>query len=91
MQEVRQSDQPVTFPVYTPPDVQEAPRPSCERIGDFDVLELVLPAGQLQSVFGNLDGLKKFVDQHVDCTLRNQLFADLKKRPLSQIQGLLLK
>jgi hypothetical protein len=91
MEEEQHSNQPIFFSVATPPDIREAPRPSLERVGDFDVMELVLPAGQLQSVFGGLEGLKKFVEQHVDCALRNQLFADLKKRPLSEIQELLSK
>lgn len=82
---------PITFPVATPPDVRGPPRPSCERIGDFDVMELVLPAGQLQSVFGDLEGLKKFVEQHVDCTIRNQIFSHLKKQPLMKLQELLPK
>lgn len=91
MEEEQHSNLPIVFHVETPPDVRGAPRPSCERVGDFDVMELVLPAGQLESVFGGLDGLKRFVDLHVDCTLRNRLFSDLKKRPLSHIQELLLK
>lgn len=91
MEEEQHSNLPVTFPVATPPDVREVPRPSCERVGDFDVMELVLPAGQLQSVFGDLEGLKKFVEQHVDCTLRNQIFAQLKKQPLMKLQELLPK
>ena len=91
MEEEQHSNQPVMFSVTTPPDVREPPRPSCERIGDFDVMDLVLPAGQLDSVFGGLDGLKKFIEQHVDCTLRSQIFASLKRRPLSEIQELLLK